>query len=88
MSKRLEKLADEMMRLTPQEGEQLALIIKAKVMPEMAKQQQQQGLLQQQNPQAQQQMAMMGKRPQQGQVPMPNARMAAQQGLLRWKHQK
>jgi len=83
MSKRLEKLADEMMRLTPQEGEQLALIIKAKVMPEMAKQQQQQGLLQQQNPQAQQQMAMMGKRPQQGQVPMPNARMAAQQGLLR-----
>ena len=83
MSKKLEKLADEMMRLTPQEGEQLALIIKAKVMPEMAKQQQQQGLLQQQNPQAQQQMAMMGKRPQQGQVPMPNAQMAAQQGLLR-----
>jgi hypothetical protein len=28
-------------------------------------------------------MAMMGKRPQQGQV-MPNARMAAQQGLLKW----
>jgi len=27
MSKKLEKLADEMMRLTPQEGEQLALII-------------------------------------------------------------
>jgi len=83
MTKKLEKLADEMMRLTPQEGEQLALIIKAKVMPEMAKQQQQQGLLQPQNPQAQQQMAMMGKRPQ-GQTPMPNARMAAQQGLLRW----
>ena len=83
MSKRLEKLADEMMKLTPQEGEQLALIIKAKVMPEMAKQQQQQGLLQQQNPQAQQQMAMMGKRPQQGQVPMPNVQQAAQQGLLR-----
>jgi hypothetical protein len=83
MTKKLEKLADEMMRLTPQEGEQLALIIKAKVMPEMAKQQQQQGLLQQQNPQAQQQMAMMGKRPQQGQVPMPNVQQAAQQGLLR-----
>ncbi len=82
MSKKLEKLADEMMRLTPQEGEQLALIIKAKVMPEMVKQQQQQGLLQPQNPQAQQQMAMMGKRPG-GQTPMPNARMAAQQGLLR-----
>jgi hypothetical protein len=31
-------------------------------------------------------MAMMGKRPQQGQVPMPNARQAAQQGLLKWKH--
>ena len=82
MTKRLEKLADEMMRLTPAEGEQLALIIKAKVMPEMAKQQQQQGLLQQQNPQAQQQMAMMGKRPQ-GQTPMPNVQQAAQQGLLR-----
>ena len=82
MSKKLEKLADEMIRLSPQEGEQLALIIKAKVMPEMAKQQQQQGLLQQQNPQAQQQMANMGKRPG-GQVPMPNAQQAAQQGLLR-----
>jgi len=82
MSKKLEKLADEMMRLTPQEGEQLALIIKAKVMPEMAKQQQQQGLLQQQNPQAQQQMAMMGKRPG-GNMPMPNSREAAMRGLLR-----
>jgi len=28
-------------------------------------------------------MAMMGKRPQQGQVPMPNVQQAAQQGLLR-----
>ena len=82
MSKKLEKLADEMMRLTPQEGEQLALIIKAKVMPEMAKQQQQQGLLQPQNPQAQQQMAMMGKRPG-GNMPMPNSREAAMRGLLR-----
>ena len=82
MTKRLEKLADEMMRLTPEEGEQLALIIKAKVMPEMAKQQQQQGLLQQQNPQAQQQMAMMGKRPG-GNMPMPNSREAAMRGLLR-----
>ena len=83
MDKKLEKLADEMIRLTPEEGQQLSLIIKAKIMPEMAKQQQQQGLLQQQNPQAQQQMANMGKRPG-GQVPMPNAQMAAQQGLLRW----
>jgi hypothetical protein len=51
-------------------------------MPEMAKQQQQQGLLQQQNPQAQQQMARMGQRPG-GQTPMPNSRQAAQQGLLK-----
>jgi len=51
------------------------------MMPEMARQQ---GLLQQQqaNPQAQQAMAMMGKRPG-GQMPMPNAQQAAQQGLLR-----
>ena len=82
MTKKLEKLADEMIRLSPEEGQQLSLIIKAKIMPEMAKQQQQQGLLQQQNPQAQQQMANMGKRPG-GQVPMPNAQQAAQQGLLR-----
>ena len=82
MDKKLEKLADEMIRLTPEEGQQLSLIIKAKIMPEMAKQQQQQGLLQQQNPQAQQQMANMGNRPG-GQVPMPNAQQAAQQGLLR-----
>ena len=83
MTKKLEKLADEMINLSPEDGQKLAMIIKAKMMPEQAKQQQQKGLLQQQNPQAQQQMAMMGKRPQQGQVPMPNARMAAQQGLLR-----
>jgi hypothetical protein len=64
MTKKLEKLADEMMRLSPQEGEQLALIIKAKMLPEQAKQQQQQGLLQQQNPGAQQQMARYGARDQ------------------------
>ena len=45
-------------------------------------QQQQQGSLQQQNPQAQQQMAMMGKRPG-GNMPMPNSREAAMRGLLR-----
>ena len=82
MTKKLEKLADEMIRLTPEEGQQLSLIIKAKIMPEMAKQQQQQGLLQQQNPQAQQQMANIGNRPE-CQIPMPNAQQAAQQGLLR-----
>jgi hypothetical protein len=82
MTKKLEKLADQMINLSPEEGQQLSLIIKAKIMPEMAKQQQQQGLLQQQNPQAQQQMANMGNRPE-GQIPMPNAQQAAQQGLLR-----
>ena len=78
-SRTLEKLADKIIKLTPQEGEQLALIIQAKMLPEM--QRQQQGLLQQQqtmNPQ----MAQMGQRPG-GNMPMPNARMAAQQGLLR-----
>ena len=82
MSKKLEKLADEMINLSPEEGQKLALIIRAKVMPEQAKQQQQQGLLQQQNPQAQQKMANMGKRPG-GQMPMPNSREAAMRGLLR-----
>ena len=82
MTKKLEKLADEMIRLSPEEGQQLSMIIKAKIMPEQMKQQQQQGLLQQQNPQAQQQMANMGKRPG-GNMPMPNSREAAMRGLLR-----
>ena len=82
MDKKLEKLADEMINLSPEEGQKLALIIRAKVMPEQAKQQQQKGLLQQQNPQAQQQMAMMGKKPG-GQMPMPTTREAAMRGLLR-----
>ena len=55
---------------------------KAKMLPEQATQQQQQGLLQQQNPQAQQQIARMGQRPG-GNMPMPNSRQAAQQGLLK-----
>ena len=78
MSKRLEKLADKMIRLTPEEQQKLQLIIKAKLLPEMAKQQQQ-GLLQQAN---NPQMAAMGQRPG-GNMPMPTSRMAAQQGLLR-----
>ena len=82
MTKKLEKLADEMINLSPEEGQQLSMIIKAKIMPEQMKQQQQQGLLQQQNPQAQQQMNAMGKRPG-GQMPMPNSREAAMRGLLR-----
>ena len=78
MSKRLEKLADDMINLTPEESQKLALIVRAKLMPEIAKQQQQ-GLLQQVNNPMMQQM---GKRPNM-QMQMPNAQMAARQGLLR-----
>ena len=78
MSKRLEKLADDMINLSPEESQKLALIVKAKLMPEIAKQQQQ-GLLQQANNPMMQQM---GKRKNMN-MQMPNARMAAQQGLLR-----
>ena len=78
MSKRLEKLADKMIRLTPEEQQKLQLILKAKLLPKMAKEQQK-GLLQQaNNPQMQQ----MGKRPGQN-MPMPNSRDAAMRGLLR-----
>ena len=81
MAKRtLENLADKIIKLSPEEGEQLALIIRAKMMPEMARQQQ--GLLAQQQQPMNPQMAQMGQRPG-GNMPMPNARMAAQQGLLR-----
>ena len=74
----LEKLADKIIRLTPEEGEQLALILRAKLMPEQAKQQ---GLLQQQQPISPQQAAM-GQRPG-GRMPMPTTRDAAVRGLLR-----
>ena len=78
MAKRtLEKLADKIIRLSPEEAQQLGLIMRAKLMPEQARQQ---GLLQQQ--QITPQMAQMGQRPG-GNVPMPTSRMAAQQGLLR-----
>ena len=79
MSKRsIEKLADKIIRLSPEESQQLGLIIKAKLLPEMAKKQA--GLLEQaaNNPQ----MAQMGQRPG-GNMPMPNSRQAAMQGLLR-----
>ena len=78
MSKTLEKLADKMIRLSPEEQQKLQLIIKAKLLPEMAKKQQ--GLLQQQikNPQ----MAQMGQPQAQG-MPMQTTRDAAMRGLLR-----
>jgi len=79
MAKRtLEKLADKIIRLTPEESEQLGLILRAKLMPEQARQQ---GLLQQQQ-QITPQMAQMGQRPG-GNMPMPTTRDAAVRGLLR-----
>ena len=77
----LEKLADRIIRLSPEEAEELGLIMRAKLMPEQARQQ---GLLQQQQQQQPitQQQAAMGQRPG-GTMQMPNAKMAAQQGLLR-----
>jgi hypothetical protein len=76
--KTLEKLADRIIRLTPEEAPELGLIMRAKLMPEQAKQQ---GLLQQQQPMSPQQAAM-GQRPG-GQMPMPTSRDAAVRGLLR-----
>jgi hypothetical protein len=79
MAKRtLEKLADKIIRLTPEEAQELGLIMRAKLMPEQAKQQ---GLLQQQQ-QMTPQMAQMGQRPG-GNMPMPTTRDAAVRGLLR-----
>jgi len=76
--KSIEKLADKIIQLSPEEAEQLSLVIKAKMLPEIAKQQA--GLLEQQanNPQ----MAAMGRRPGQN-MPMPTSRDAAVGGLLR-----
>ena len=78
MSRSLEKLADKMIRLSPEEQQKLQLIIKAKLLPEQAKKAK--GLLEQQikNPQMQQ----MGQ-PQARNMPMPTTRDAAMRGLLR-----
>jgi hypothetical protein len=76
--KTLEKLADKIIRLTPEEAQQLGLIMRAKLMPEQARQQ---GLLAQQQPISPQQAAM-GQRPG-GNMPMPTTRDAAVRGLLR-----
>ena len=80
MAKRsIEKLADKIINLSPEEAQQLQLVIKAKMLPEIA--QKQAGLLEQQasNPQMMQQM---GQRPGQN-MPMPTTRDAAMRGLLR-----
>ena len=74
MAKRsIEKLADKIINLTPEEAQQLQLVIKAKMLPEIDKKQA--GLLEQQasNPQMMQQM---GQRPGQN-MPMPTTRDAA-----------
>ena len=73
----LEKLADRIIRLSAEESEELGLILRAKLMPEQARQQ---GLLQQQ--QVTPQMAQMGQRPG-GNMPMPTTRDVAMRGLLR-----
>ena len=78
MSRSLEKLADKMIRLSPEEQQKLQLIIKAKLLPKMAKEQQK-GLLQQAN---NPQMAAMG-RPAGQNMPMPTTRDDAMRGLLR-----
>ena len=82
MASRIEKLADQIIKLSPEEAQKLGLIMKAKMLPEMAKKQD--GLLEQQatNPPSQQQMAMMGQRPG-GRMPMPTTRDAAMRGVLR-----
>ena len=73
--KKIEQLADDLMGLTPQESEQLAIVIKAKMMPEMEKQAQ--GLLQ-----PNQQTAQMGSK--QAPIMQPGtARNMTAQGLLR-----
>ena len=77
MANRLEKLADDIMNLSKDEAQELQVIIKAKLMPEVERQR---GLLQDQMPQNNPQMAQMGRG-------HPNNRMASQrdirmQGLL------
>lgn len=70
---KIEALADQIINLTPQESEQLAIVIKAKMMPEVEKQA---GLLQ--NEQVQN-MA----QPQQAAMQPPTTRDVAMRGILR-----
>ena len=72
----LEKLADQIIQLSPQQAQQLQVILKAKVMPEVEKQK---GLLdeQMQNPQVDQ----MARPPEQTMAP-PTTRDVALRSLL------
>lgn len=74
---KIEQLADQLINLSPQESEQLAIVIKAKMMPEVEKQK---ALLEEQasNPQT----AQMGQ-PQAMPMQAPTARDVAMRGLLR-----
>ena len=78
MSKKIEKLADKLIMLSPEESQQLQLIVKAKMMPKLAKEQSEGLLAQAQNPQ----LAQMGKKPGQN-MNMPTTRDAAMRGLLK-----
>ena len=73
MANKIEKLADDLMNLTKDEAQQLQLIIKAKLMPEVERQR---GLL------AQQQQAM-PQQQQQRPSPMATQRDVRMAGLLR-----
>ena len=73
MANRLEKLADDIMNLSQDEAQQLQVIIKAKLMPEVERQR---GLL------AEQQQAM-PQQPQQALSPMATQRDVRMAGLLR-----
>ena len=73
MANRLEQLADDIMNLSQDEAQQLQVIIKAKLMPEVERQR---GLL------AEQQQAM-PQQPQQASSPMATQRDVRMAGLLR-----
>lgn len=77
MSSKLEDLADEMINLTPEEGRELGMIIKAKLMPEQAKQETEEGLLSER----QEQMGIMGQN-ENNNMQMPTTRDMAMRGLL------
>lgn len=74
---KIESLADQLINLSPEESEQLAIVIKAKMMPEVEKQK---ALLDEQA--ANSQTAQMGQ-PQEMPMQPPTTRDMAMRGLLR-----
>jgi len=73
---KIEQLADQLINLSPQESEQLAIVIKAKMMPEVEKQK---ALLEEQANSQTSQMAQRQPMPMQP----PTTRDVAMRGLLR-----